>query len=162
MPVEPIKAIETRYKGFRFRSRVEARCAVFFDALNLDWDYEAEGYDLGGAEGRYLPDFFMRSNGHYGPYVEIKGKKPTTAEIDKLLTLCGLKTAYGTFLFGSIRDLKWIDIHKDGFVYREGNLGDLAECQIFLGALAYPNHAPAIPAALNRANSARFEHGEKP
>ena len=41
-----IKAIETEYKGYRFRSRLEARWAVFFDALGLKWDYEPEGFDL--------------------------------------------------------------------------------------------------------------------
>ncbi len=51
-----IKAIETRYKGYRFRSRLEARWAVFFDALGLAWEYEPEGFDLGEA-GWYLPDF---------------------------------------------------------------------------------------------------------
>jgi hypothetical protein len=30
-----IKAIETRYKGYRFRSRLEARWSVFFDAMEL-------------------------------------------------------------------------------------------------------------------------------
>jgi hypothetical protein len=42
-----IKAIETRYKGYRFRSRLEARWAVFFDALGVEWEYEKEGFDLG-------------------------------------------------------------------------------------------------------------------
>ena len=32
-----IKAIETSYKGYLFRSRLEARWAVFFDALGLVW-----------------------------------------------------------------------------------------------------------------------------
>ena len=32
------KAIETKYKGFRFRSRLEARWAVFFDALGIEWE----------------------------------------------------------------------------------------------------------------------------
>lgn len=53
-----IKAIETKYKGYRFRSRLEARWAVFFDALALDWQYEPEGFDLGSA-GWYLPDFYL-------------------------------------------------------------------------------------------------------
>lgn len=53
-----IKAIETQYKGYRFRSRLEARWAVFFDALGLRWEYEKEGYDLGAA-GWYLPDFWL-------------------------------------------------------------------------------------------------------
>jgi hypothetical protein len=49
------RAIETRYKGYRFRSRLEARWAVFFDALGLKWEYEPEGFEL--PSGRYLPDF---------------------------------------------------------------------------------------------------------
>lgn len=53
-----IKAIETQYKGYRFRSRLEARWAVFFDALGVKWEYEKEGFDLGEA-GWYLPDFWL-------------------------------------------------------------------------------------------------------
>ena len=41
-----IKAIETSYKGYRFRSRLEARWGVFFDALDIKWEYESEGFDL--------------------------------------------------------------------------------------------------------------------
>jgi len=50
-----IKAIETRYKGYRFRSRLEARWAVFFDALGMTWEYEPEGFETDA--GWYLPDF---------------------------------------------------------------------------------------------------------
>ena len=53
-----IKAIETQYQGYRFRSRLEARWAVFFDALGVEWEYEPEGFDL-GHEGKYLPDFYL-------------------------------------------------------------------------------------------------------
>lgn len=53
-----MKAIETQYKGYRFRSRLEARWAVFMDALGLRWEYEVEGYDL-GEQGYYLPDFWL-------------------------------------------------------------------------------------------------------
>ena len=35
-----LRAIETVYKGCRFRSRLEARWAIFFDALSLEWEYE--------------------------------------------------------------------------------------------------------------------------
>lgn len=52
-----IKAISTKYKGCNFRSRLEARWAVFFDALDLHWEYEFEGFDL--PSGRYLPDFLL-------------------------------------------------------------------------------------------------------
>lgn len=50
-----IRAIETRYGGYRFRSRLEARWAVFFDALDLKWEYEPEGFVT--SAGPYLPDF---------------------------------------------------------------------------------------------------------
>lgn len=53
-----IKPIETPYKGYRFRSRLEARWAVFFDALNIKWEYEKEGFDLGDGD-YYLPDFWL-------------------------------------------------------------------------------------------------------
>lgn len=52
-----MKAIETRYKGYAFRSRLEARWAVYFDSLHLLWEYEKEGFDLGGVW--YLPDFWL-------------------------------------------------------------------------------------------------------
>lgn len=55
-----IKAIETRYAGCRFRSRLEARWAVFFDTLGIKWEYEPEGYETPG--GLYLPDFRISLN----------------------------------------------------------------------------------------------------
>lgn len=50
-----MKPIETRAYGYRFRSRLEARWAVFFHTLGLNWEYEPEGFDLG--DELYLPDF---------------------------------------------------------------------------------------------------------
>ena len=41
-----IKAIPTCYKGIPFRSRLEARWAIIFDQLGIDWHYETEGYDI--------------------------------------------------------------------------------------------------------------------
>lgn len=51
------KPIETKYKGYRFRSRLEARWAVYFDSLRIDWEYEKEGFHL--PSGMYLPDFWL-------------------------------------------------------------------------------------------------------
>lgn len=86
------KAIETRYKGYRFRSRLEARWAVFFDALGTKWEYEKEGYEL--PSGHYLPDFWLP----YGPFgdpemvgagfwVEIKPIAPTQHEMQLMAEL---------------------------------------------------------------------------
>lgn len=60
-------AIETEYDGYRFRSRLEARWAVFFDAMGIRYEYEPEGFGFGGT--RYLPDFYLPE---FGVYVEIK------------------------------------------------------------------------------------------
>jgi len=52
-----IKAIQTSYKGWNFRSRLEARWAVFFEAMGYEFWYEPEGFQL--PHGWYLPDFFL-------------------------------------------------------------------------------------------------------
>lgn len=52
------KAIDTKYNGYKFRSRLEARWAVFFDQLHVPYLYEPEGFDLDGVW--YLPDFFLQ------------------------------------------------------------------------------------------------------
>ena len=53
-----IKAIETEYDGHRFRSRLEARWAVFFNAVGLTYEYEIEGFEMDGT--RYLRTFLFR------------------------------------------------------------------------------------------------------
>lgn len=75
-----VKALDTEYKGYKFRSRLEARWAVFFDSLGVEWEYEPEGFDLGGGL-HYLPDFRLHgvtiSHAFYKEnctiYVEVKG-----------------------------------------------------------------------------------------
>ena len=52
-----IKAIETPYNGYRFRSRLEARWAVFFDKMKIPYIYEPEGLLIDGVF--YLPDFYL-------------------------------------------------------------------------------------------------------
>lgn len=64
-----IKAIETYYEGRRFRSRLEARWAVFFDTLGIKWIYEPEGIKL--SDGTcYLPDFYLPES---DSFFEVKG-----------------------------------------------------------------------------------------
>jgi hypothetical protein len=46
--------IPTFHAGVLFRSRTEARHAIFFEELDLKWEYETQGFDSGS---RYLPDF---------------------------------------------------------------------------------------------------------
>lgn len=70
-----IEAIPTRYDGHKFRSRTEARWAVFFRAMGIPYEYEKEGYVL--PSGLYLPDFWLPSQ---EAWVEIKGQAPDEDE----------------------------------------------------------------------------------
>ncbi len=74
--MKDLKAIQTPYNGYLFRSRLEARWAVFFDACGVDYEYEPEGYDLGNGL-KYLPDFLLHGvDGRDGGdlYIEVKGQ----------------------------------------------------------------------------------------
>ena len=68
-----MQAIQTTYKGYRFRSRLEARWAVLLDCLGAKCSYESEGFDLGGTW--YLPDFWIDD---WNAWLEVKG--PTASE----------------------------------------------------------------------------------
>lgn len=68
MNTPAIKPIETLYKGYRFRSRLEARWAVFFEKLGIGYKYESEGYEKGNV--CYLPDFYLPAS---QTWVEVKG-----------------------------------------------------------------------------------------
>lgn len=78
-----VKPIQTRWKGYQFRSRLEARWAVCFDSLGIDWSYEPEGFDLGEA-GCYLPDFYMPT---LDAWVEVKPGKLNVSERGKAFAL---------------------------------------------------------------------------
>lgn len=103
-----MKAIETSYKGYRFRSRTEARWAIFFDAVGISYQYEPEGFDL-GKHGCYLPDFRIPS---VNAWVEIKGVAPTDHELELAFRLHEQETGYQDSdaatlycLYGRMRDL---------------------------------------------------------
>lgn len=70
--------LETPYHGCQFRSRTEARWAVFFDSLSIPWEYEKEGYDLDGVW--YLPDFWLPRQ---RCWFEVKGELYTDEEAAK-------------------------------------------------------------------------------
>lgn len=63
-----MNAIQTEYKGYLFRSRLEARWAVFLDTLGIKWQYEAQGYEIDSY--RYLPDFWLPESEQW---IEVKG-----------------------------------------------------------------------------------------
>jgi len=179
--VTTIKAIETHYKGCHFRSRLEARWAVFLDVLGVRWEYEKQGFDL--PSGPYLPDFWIvpAANGR-AAWLEIKPEQPTKGERDLVKELAESSGSVGLIFAGS----PW---HNEQFVYvflpsgaetnvtapmcqflATGNIGFLATVEkddtagfvffpgIDLGALK----SGALNRAFRAARSARFEHGETP
>lgn len=103
-----IKAIETVYNGYRFRSRLEARWAVFFDTLGIKYEYEKEGYELQKnplpwihreSTVWYLPDFWLPEQQYY---IEIKGQEPSEEERDKAYRLSLETGTYVSIFYGSM------------------------------------------------------------
>jgi len=94
-----MKAIETQYQGCRFRSRLEARWAVFFDAMRLAWTYEPEGVVT--PAGGYLPDFWLPG---LELWVEVKPGAPTEQERQKASELL-LGTRRPVFITAGLPDV---------------------------------------------------------
>lgn len=168
-----IQAIETTYKGYRFRSRLEARWAVFFDALNIKWEYEPEGFDLLGEW--YLPDFWLPTfNG--GMYCEVK---PIDGDFSKSVRFCEITGQQICYCagppdfrpyvcwtpYGPEKDLsidKWMGVFN----------GSQAQDRMYVTP-GYENEDGSIPEkyydflgehyvkAVYASRSARFEHGEQ-
>ncbi len=149
-----VKAIDTIYKGYRFRSRLEARWAVFFDHLGLQWVYEDEGFEL--PSGWYLPDFYFPKD-HM--WIEIKSftgpiSKDRDAPVPEYALARELARAHG-----------YIDALV---IVAYGDPTDVAQKQsiISFGGLAPPDvfrkPSPLHAAARAAARQARFEHGATP
>lgn len=186
-----MKAIETVYKGYRFRSRLEARWAVFFDTLGIRWEYEKEGYqlddmllpdDITGEMCKlkgswYLPDFWLPEQ---NLWVEIKGQEPTDEEIIKIKLLTAQSHARGIIVWGGIpENLEY----KGWYEYRSGSYHDSDRqwgacekcgrvdavycaradyiCKCSDNRKSYGSDWIRIEEAFTTARQARFEHGEK-
>ena len=170
--LQSLKPIETRYNGYRFRSRTEARWAVLLDTLGVKYEYEKEGFEL--ICGSYLPDFWLPYPGHWnfsgypgaGHWVEIKGTEPTQEELSRLLHL-SLETKHSGHLFWGT---PWN--FKRYFVNRHGQYGwvcDIDEhCSSPEIGLLYRalirfmdiTSRATFDIAVSRSKSARFEFGE--
>lgn len=142
-----IKAIETVYNGYRFRSRTEARWAVFFDALGIKYEYEPEGFDLDGIW--YLPDFFLNS---VDMYAEIKGKEFTAEEREKC-RLLAQESGHTVLMFTGTPT---VGVTYDGYIGSHCDRDEEQKClNMFFGD-------EDIIEAVTAARCARFEHGETP
>lgn len=88
--------IETRYRGYRFRSRLEARWAVFLDKMKEPWEYEKEGFRLANGY-RYLPDFWLP---RLHLWLETKGEPPTEQELTRCRLLRDATNAAAAIFHG--------------------------------------------------------------
>jgi len=81
-----MKPIQTVYHGYRFRSRTEARWALFFETMGFRWVYEEQGFVL-DRNGCYLPDFRVTLPNEQERYCEVQGEGDDDfddTEMDKL------------------------------------------------------------------------------
>ena len=128
-----MKAIQTEYKGYRFRSRLEARWAVFFDACGVAWEYEPEGYDLGNGL-YYLPDFLLhgvRGRVAGDLYVEVKGTM-TECDARKISRFSNMSiTDRGTFVENPILVV--------GNIPEGGNINDILRYIGYAGYKVFPH-----------------------
>jgi hypothetical protein len=106
-----IKAIQTRYKGYHFRSRLEARYAIFFDHLGIKWEYELEGYEINNKDG-YLPDFYLTE---FDIFAEVK---PVALSEEELKNAMSIKE--GCILFEGSPSVRFYNIASE---YSIGSLG---------------------------------------
>ncbi len=173
-----IPAIETIYKGHRFRSRTEARHAVFLEHMNVEWDYEPDAFSDGSIA--YLPDFIISLR--YGSadtrtehkiWYEIKGQQPNAEELTKARMLAKLTNkivliAFGSFSSGfkSIPTPVMVSVKPDGVVDGLFHFSHCQGCDSFTYqrvnvsmdscACGYPHASSALAAAYNAARGARF------
>lgn len=163
--------IETHWNGYRFRSRLEARWAVFFDAMGFQWEYEPEGFVLPSGK-RYLPDFKV---GY--AWVEVKPDGHTDTSTlrefsqggEMIILLDGPPAARWYQYFDGACDITdggagLVFVPAPGkyapFYYSWGS--GWAGREKPFDELPWPDYERDVRYAIHAARGARFEHGESP
>ena len=170
-----LKAIETYYRGYRFRSRTEARAMVLLDGLGVPACYELEGFVL--PDGTYyLPDFYLPEQ---DAFLEIKPfiKFENTKKIRELWKATGkaclvMDSEFNFRIFDSQERL-WNDpgpcgaecqiyrctkCHKVNFISLDNSYQCL--CCHRQDGDSYLGFCSELESAIKAAKQARFEFGE--
>jgi hypothetical protein len=164
-----IKAIATHWNGYAFRSRLEARWAVFFQAAGMPYEYEKEGFELGRA-GRYLPDFYLPMT---ETWIEVKPTDPNEHERECARILACDRDDYVDIVVG-VPDVSYALERAGGQVLHcfPGSTPPGRQEWFSLQHMFFwwiesvqaekPWRDRALHYAAQQARSARFEHGEAP
>jgi hypothetical protein len=118
-----LEALETKYKDILFRSKLEARWAIYYDSLLIPWQYEPETYKLSGGI-LYCPDFWLPEQ---KCYIEIKGEEggfPTDNAIKKAEKLAEESKNKVYIFYGDIPDparLYKNNSEESSLVFVDGN-----------------------------------------
>lgn len=178
-----MKVIETKYKGYRFRSRLEARWAVYFDTIGIEWEYEKEGFEFNNGE-KYLPDFWLPQ---VNMWAEVKPGRFSDDELKKVKALV-METSFPCILLEGTPDLRsygvvqWGPMLEGDTIREKLIIGDRGgnDCVVSM-AKDYPiqehrfysctggilseedfdNMFSDVRPAVEKARSARFEFGER-
>lgn len=161
-----IGAIETHWMGYRFRSRLEARWAVYFDHVGIEFEYEPQGYHLGRL-GPYLPDFWLPQ---VKLWAEVKPVAFTRLEFRKCRRLFVVTGNEVLILVGQPDDKMYQSISRANVYYSVTDFKDYhrAESRFWVecdGERSLSERGLLTPRAAEGillARSARFEHGEAP
>lgn len=106
---------ETRYKGEVFRSRTEARWAIFFDLMGILWDYEPGCYDSGSY--LYKPDFWLDT---LQCFAEVKPDlKHFTKDNLEQCTLLSKSTQKAVLVLDGLPDKKGYNVITPNGVYHQ-------------------------------------------
>jgi hypothetical protein len=134
-----LKPIATIYKGYKFRSRLEARWAVFFDTASIKFEYDLDGHRLPSASV-YLPDFYLTDLGVYvevqpapnlDPTIVKKGLEFALGGDNQLLLIVGSPTQESMFLVNRCTCSPWEEYVADF----EGNVSEQYVLQVVLEGL---------------------------
>jgi hypothetical protein len=157
-----MKAINTHFDNLYFRSRLEARWAVYFNSLGIDYIYEMEGFEFDGY--KYLPDFYFPKYDFYG---EVKHEHFGDVDVDRwnsfvtnikkpLIIFDGMPSAkplkslfWEDGILCEYQTIPFCNLIKEsfGYFFYAGGDEDFAQFEPY-------------KSAISKARKKRFEHGE--
>ena len=178
-----MQALKTFYNHNKYRSRLEAKWAVYFDQMGVKFEYEPAGFNIG--HKCYLPDFYLPE---LDTYIEVKPESGDrdqvfndmvamieigASSIGKCLAVFGDPLNHKLMAAGRIDDgEKWSDDFSEWCAicfYKESGKTSIGATFNLTGAEKVSSKLSKKPRSIIEnykqkiyARFAQFEHGEKP